>query len=97
MLKGFQSNPCGTGLKLQILQTVGSLQLVSSNGEVERMKCVKCLACQWEEGGFGVIPRREDEGWSLTCSMRRRRWRKLCRSGEEGLFCCAEEDNNVQE
>ena len=65
MLKGFQSNPCGRGLKLQILQTVGSLQLVSSNSEVERIKGVKCLACQWEKGGFGVIPRGEDEGWSF--------------------------------
>lgn len=61
MLKGFQSNPCGRGLKLQILQTVGSLQLESSNSEVERIKGVKCLACQWEKGGFGIIPRGEEE------------------------------------
>ncbi len=33
------------------------------------MKGVKCLACQWEDGGFGVILIKEDKGGGLTCSM----------------------------
>lgn len=60
------------------------------------MKGAKCSACQREDGGFGVVPGRKHEGWSLTrCTWRRRR-RKLCRRGEEGLLCCAERDKEVQ-
>lgn len=64
---------------------------------VERMKGVKCLACHWEDGGFGIILRRKDEGWSLTCRMRRRSWGGGVLLWGGGIVCCAEGDETMQE
>lgn len=51
------------------------------------MKGVKCLACQWEDGGFGVIPCRENEGMDFDMQYAEKEIEETESLWEGGVVC----------